>query len=214
MKNEIFIKVIAFVAFAIYTHNLPAQNIQYDKFGMESIDVPTGLNVGDLAPDVMMLLADGQKVALKDLYSKQPVVLIFYRGYWCPVCNRYLAKFAKDAHKIEELGAKIIAVTPQDYDNIDKTAEKNETNFTIVSDRDETIMKVFDVDYRVTDNYQQKVLKGLNTSIAGTNASNEAVLPVPATYIIDQSGKIVYKQFDPDYRNRASVDEILAHLPK
>lgn len=214
MKNEIFIKVIAFVAFAIYTHNLPAQNIQYDKFGMESIDVPTGLNVGDLAPDVMMLLADGQKVALKDLYSKQPVVLIFYRGYWCPVCNRYLAKFAKDAHKIEELGAKIIAVTPQDYDNIDKTAEKNETNFTIVSDRDETIMKAFDVDYRVTDNYQQKVLKGLNTSIAGTNASNEAVLPVPATYIIDQSGKIVYKQFDPDYRNRASVDEILAHLPK
>ncbi len=54
----------------------------------------------------------------------------------------------------------------------------------------------------------------LNASIANTNANKQAVLPVPATYIIDKTGKIVYRQFNPDYQDRASIDAIIANLPK
>ncbi|TRZ43098.1 peroxiredoxin-like family protein [Robertkochia solimangrovi] len=191
-----------------------AQSLDYSKYGMEAADVPVGLQKGDKAPEIMMTLDDGTDVSLAELYKKQPVVVLFYRGYWCPVCNRYLADFAKDAEKIEAKGAKIVAVTPQTYENAAMTAEKTGVGFTIVSDKDGSIMKAFDVDFKVTEDYQQKILKGLNTSIAETSAFEEAVLPVPATFIIDKNGVVVYRQFDPDYRNRASVKDILANLPE
>ncbi|WP_074978313.1 peroxiredoxin-like family protein [Zhouia amylolytica] len=214
MKYKLLWMLIAFVAISFNSKQLNAQNIKYDKYGMEAVDAPMGLALGNDAPQITLTMPDGSKTTLKDLYTEQPIVIIFYRGYWCPICNRYLADFAKNASEIEKRGAKIIAITPQDYENIGKTMEKNETDFLIISDTDAKIMKAFDVDFNVTEDYQGKVLKGLNTSISETNASNQAILPVPATYIINTKGKIVYRQFDPDYRNRASVKEILANLPQ
>lgn len=211
MKKSVILSLVAFVAVTFSA--VQGQNINYEKFGMEATNAPLGIAVGDDAPALTFTLQDGKAVKLSDLYQKQPVVVIFYRGYWCPVCNRYLADFAKNAKSIEDKGARIIAVTPQNYENVEKTEDKNKTGFTIVSDADGSIMKAFDVDFNVTEDYQDKVLKGLNTSIAGTNASNRAILPVPATYIIDTNGKIVYKQFDPDYRKRASVEDIVNNLP-
>jgi len=75
-------------------------------------------------------------------------------------------------------------------------------------------MKAFDVNYNVTNEYQSMIADKLNASIAETNATKEAVLPVPATYIIDTKGKIIYKQFNPNYKVRASIEDILNNLPK
>lgn len=75
-------------------------------------------------------------------------------------------------------------------------------------------MEAFDVKFDVTKEYQEMIQDKLGVSVSETNANKESVLPVPATFIIDKNGKIVYKQFDPNYKNRASVQDILAHLPK
>jgi len=182
------------------------------KFGMAN--TPKGLAVGTKAPDVALTLADGSTQNLSDIYKKQPVVLFFYRAYWCPVCNKHLSAFAKEAQKIEEKGVTIIAVTPESYDNVAKTRDKTGLQFTIVSDTDDHILKAFDVAFEVTEAYQQKIETYLNASIAKTNANGEAILPVPATFIIDKTGTIVYRQFDPNYKNRAGVAEIIAHLPQ
>jgi len=184
------------------------------KFGIDAGSSPQGLTVGTQAPNVKLTLQDGKVVTLADLYKSQPVVLFFYRGYWCPVCNRHLTAFAKDAGKIEAKGVKLIAVTPESYDNVAKTRAQTGIKFTVVSDTDDSVLKAFKVNFKVTDKYQQMIQDRLNASIAKTNANGQAVLPVPATFIIDKTGKIVYRQFDPDYHNRAGVDEILAHLPK
>ncbi len=184
------------------------------KFGIDSSSHPQGLAVGSQAPNVKLTLQDGKVVTLADLYKSQPVVLFFYRGYWCPVCNKHLTAFAKDAQKIEEKGVKLIAVTPESYDNVAKTRAQTGIKFTVVSDTDDSILKAFNVNFKVTDKYQQMIQDRLNASIAKTNANGEAVLPVPATFIIDKTGKIVYRQFNPDYKDRASVADILANLPK
>jgi len=184
------------------------------KFGIDINSHPQGLAVGNQAPNVKLTLQDGKVVALSDLYKSQPVVLFFYRGYWCPVCNKHLTAFAKEAGKIEAKGVKLIAVTPESYDNVAKTRAHTGIKFTVVSDTDDHILKAFKVNFKVTDKYQQMIQDRLNASIAKTNANGEAVLPVPATFIIDKTGKIVYRQFNPDYKDRASVADILANLPK
>lgn len=70
------------------------------------------------------------------------------------------------------------------------------------------------MNFKVTEDYQAMIQDKLKASIAETNANKQAELPVPATFIIDKTGKIVYKQFNPDYKVRASVDDILNNLPK
>lgn len=186
----------------------------YGSLGMDEADLPQGLNVGDMAPSIMMTSADDEKMNLSDLYAEQPVVVMFYRAYWCPICSKHLATFADKAKEIEAKGAKLVAITPETYENVEKTKDGSGANFTIISDADGKIMEAFDVDFRVTDGYQTMIQDKLNASVAETNTMNEAVLPVPATYIIDTDGKIAYRHFDPNYKDRASVEDILENLPK
>lgn len=189
-------------------------SIDYASIGMDTTSIPKGLNVGDKAPEITFTTAENKKETLASYYSKQAVVVIFYRGYWCPVCNKHLTEFAQKAKEIEAAGAKLIAITSESYDNVAKTKEQTGANFTIISDADGSIRKAFDVNFKVTEEYQSMIQDKLKASIAETNANKQAELPVPATFIIDKSGKIVYKQFNPDYKIRASVGEILNNLPK
>lgn len=123
-----------------------------------------------------------------------------------------MSEFAENAKAIEAKGAKIVAVTPETYENIEKTKSQTGADFTIISDVDGAVSKAFDVNFSVTEAYQAMIQEKLNASIANTNANKKADLPVPATFIIDTNGKIIYRQFDPDYKNRASIAEILSHL--
>lgn len=189
-------------------------SIDYASIGMDTTSIPKGLNVGDNAPEIIFTTAENKKVPLSEYYKKQAVVIIFYRGFWCPVCNKHLSEFAEKAKQIEASGAKLIAVSSESYDNVAKTKEQTGANFTIISDADGSIRKDFDVNFKVTEDYQAMIQDKLKALIADTNANKQAELPVPATFIIDKNGKIVYKQFNPDYKIRASVEDILNNLPK
>ncbi|MFZ2285305.1 MAG: peroxiredoxin-like family protein [Lutibacter sp.] len=188
--------------------------VDYSAYGMDPEYLPKGLAIGSDAPQIVFTTVENEKVKLEDLYKNQPLVIIFYRGFWCPVCNKHLSDFATRAKEIEAKGAKLIAISSESYENIVQTRDKTNAEFTIISDVDGSIMKAFDVNYKVTSAYQAIIAEKLNTSISETNATKEAVLPVPATYIIDTYGKIVYKQFDPNYKVRASIEDILNNLPK
>ncbi|NQW36731.1 MAG: AhpC/TSA family protein [Flavobacteriales bacterium] len=184
------------------------------KLGIDINSNPQGLAVGSQAPDLTFTLADGTSETLANLYKDQPIVVFFYRGYWCPVCNKHLSALAKQAETIEVKGVKLVAITPETYENVEKTKKQTGAHFTIISDTNNAALKAFGVDFKVTDKYQKMIQDHLNASIKETNGATDAVLPVPATYIIDTTGEIVYRQFNPDYKDRASVDDILAHLPK
>lgn len=189
-------------------------SIDYKAFGMEEDNLPDGLKVGDNAPQIVFTMPDDTRMSLKGLYEKQPVVIIFYRGYWCPVCIKHLSEFAEEAKEIEAKGARLVAITSESYDNVKTTKEETGADFTIISDTDGKVMEAFDVDFKVREDYQGMIQERVDASIAKTNATGEAVLPVPATYIIDTNGKIVYRQFNPNYRERASLQEIIDHLPE
>lgn len=189
-------------------------SVDYSGTGIDTTLIPKGLNVGDAAPEIIVTTAENKKNALSEYYKKQAVVIIFYRGFWCPVCNKHLSEFAKKSKQIEATGAKLIAITFESYDNVYKTKEQTGANFTIISDIDGSIRNAFDVNFKVTEDYQAIIQDKFQVSIAETNANKQAELPVPATFIIDKNGKIIYKQFNPDYKIRASVDDILNNLPK
>lgn len=189
-----------------------SQDERWQKIGYDlEKGRPVGLEVGMKAPGFEAKDKDGNTINLKKELAKQPVVLIFYRGQWCPVCIRYLAEFQEGIPKINAKGAKVIGIAPETPDNIEKTIEKTKIDFSIVQD-DGGIMNDYKVLFSVTEDYQDKIREKLNSDIARNNGKTVAQLPVPATYVIGQDGTIKYAQFDLNYKNRASVEDILKHI--
>lgn len=137
--------------------------------------------------------------------------MLFYRGQWCPFCNKQLSRFSDSLSQLTAKGASVLAITPENAENVKKTIEKTKASFPVLEDEGLTIMKLYKVNFAVDENTITKY-KGYGIYFDKANGSNGANLPVPATYIIGQNGKIKYVFFNTDYRKRASVQEILNNL--
>jgi peroxiredoxin len=174
---------------------------------------PEGLFINSKAPDFKAKDQNGNDVVLKDLRKKGPVVIIFYRGYWCPYCSKELQKLEDSLQAIKDKGAQLIAITPEKPEGIAKTVEKTKVSYSIISDEELKIMKAYGVAFQVDDKTLARY-KMANIDLAANNGHKPGAvyLPVPAVYIINKDGEISYRFFDPDYKNQASVKEILNNL--
>lgn len=90
--------------------------------------------VGDAAPDFELPDARGGSLTLARLRSDGPVVLVFYRGAWCPYCNLQLRSFQAALADIHAAGASLVAISPQTPDNSLTLAEQAELAFRVLSD--------------------------------------------------------------------------------
>lgn len=177
-----------------------------------SAGAQTGLKNGDVAPNFTAKDSEGKSINLKQLLKQnKSVVLFFYRGQWCPYCNKHIKDLQDSLQSLNAKGAYIVGVTPETDASISKTKEKTRASFSLISDIGYKIMKDYKVDYIMEESLASKY-KTYGIDVAKNNGSTEAVLPVPATYIIGKDGKIKFVQFDTDYKRRASVKEILALL--
>jgi len=190
------------------------QDINYARFGIETNDsnIPHGLKAGDKAPDFTGYDQTGKQVELKKLLDKGPIILFFYRGKWSTDCSRYLNNYQDSLKVLTDQGFNVVAITPESIENVEQTVKLHNLTFTVIYDCQEKIMKDFDVIFNVTKAYQEKIHSDFSINIAENNGRDAARLPVPATYIINKDGIIVAVQFDPDYKNRASVKWILKNL--
>jgi peroxiredoxin len=170
-----------------------------------------GLKVGDKAPQFIGIDQTGKKINLQEILQKGDAILVFYRGQWCPYCNKQLSHLNDSLALITAKGATVISITPETSDNIKKTVEKTKATFSIVEDKGLAIMNSYKVSFAVDENTITKYKKyGIDFKKA--NGANGANLPVPATYIIGKNGKIKYAFFNPDYSKRTSVKDIVDNL--
>lgn len=172
---------------------------------------PKGLAIGDIAPDFTGIDSKGVPFTLSQQLTKGNVVLVFYRGQWCPFCNKQLSSLNDSLINITSKGAILVAVTPETMENVGKTITKTKATFPVISDADLSIMKSYKVDFQIDQATQDRYKKfGIDFMVA--NGDNGANLPVPATYVIGKDRKIKYVFFNPDYRLRPSVKDIAEHL--
>jgi len=177
-------------------------------------EAPEGLFINSKAPDFKAKDQHGKEVRLKDLLKNGKVVLIFYRGQWCPYCNKYLKKLQDSLQLIKDKGATIVAITPELPENISKTVEKTNADFSILYDEGLKIMKAYEVEFEVPENVLTRY-RNSGIKIDENNGNkNGNFLPIPATYIIDKEANITYRFFQADYKKRPSVKEILDNLEK
>jgi len=170
------------------------------------------LKVGELAPEITGVDQNGKKINSTDILKYNKILLVFYRGNWCPHCKKHLASLQERLDEFIEKGVYVLVVTPETVERTKQTSEMWHINFSIVHDVGNKIMNDYKVAFEVNQDNVPNYYGIVSKRVAEYNVENNNVLPVPATYIIGQDGKISYVQYDPNYKNRSDFSEILKTL--
>lgn len=173
----------------------------------ESMPNP-GLKVGEQAPHFTLPNAFGDSISLYNLLETGPVVLVFYRGNWCPFCNLHLRSLQEIAPILEDKGAQLLAITPQKPDESLKQVKAEDYPFEILSDLDYSVTAAFDLYFELSPKLQA-VYKKFGIDLEEYNGAGRTALPVPGTFVIDQGGIIRAAQADTDYKKRMEPEAIL-----
>jgi len=200
-------KMLTILLLAFLNLNIMAQT------NYKSVKEAKGLQVGDTVKDFSAIDLHDSTFTLSEALEKGPVVVIFYRGQWCPVCNKHLSHLQDSLQLIYEKGASVIAISPEKSEFLKRTAEKTHASFSLLYDEGYKISDMFDVTFKpdTMTTIMYNTVLGANLKKANTDDSQR--LPIPATFIIGTDGKIVWRHFDPDYKKRSSVSEIIDNLP-
>ncbi|MGL4538635.1 MAG: peroxiredoxin-like family protein [Cetobacterium sp.] len=160
-------------------------------------------NIGDKIEDMILLNNLGDKVTIIEVLGKQPAIISFYRGTWCPYCNLELStynKLLKDKNKI-----KMIAISPE---RPESSINVENLNFEVLSDIDNKFAKKLNLTFDITETIES-IYDGFGINLEKSQGKKSRILPIPATYIVDSSGVIVYAYIDADYTKRAEPKEVI-----
>lgn len=163
------------------------------------------LLIGETLPTVILLDSDGNQVEFNDVISKKPTVLVFYRGGWCPYCNRQLSALAEVEKEILAFGYQIVAISPDHFEMLKPTTENEKLEYQLFSDQDAKLIQDVGIGFKTPEKAKGYIFK--KTSKEATD-----ILPVPTVMIIDKKGKILFEYINPDYSTRLSPEVLIANL--
>jgi peroxiredoxin len=197
------------------TSSIPVAIGQRIDAGVSEIDSSgeaPGLSVGDRAPDFTLFDAWGEAVTLAQALISGPVILTFYRGEWCPFCNIQLRHLERALSRFRELGATLIAISPQAPDHGVSLTEKLQLTFPVLSDPAQAVIRSYKLQFTLSGDLEELQVNVFGNDPAKQNANGTRSLPVPGTFVIDSQGIIRAAFVDADWRRRVEPSEIEAVL--
>lgn len=150
------------------------------------------LKLGDRAPDFALPNGDGKLVILSEYTQRSPVVLVFYRGYWCSACTQQLTKLAGDYNNFKRAGGEVIAISADQQSFAWSMGQTTGAKFEILSDADKKVI----------------------TSYGILNAAEHGGIAHPAIFIVDREGKIRFLHVGKDPMDRPADETIIEALKK
>ena len=169
------------------------------------------LKTGDTAPDFELSKPSGELVRLSDRLRSGPVIISFYRGGWCQYCNLELTALENARSQFEDLGAYMMAISPQRPEQTAEMAEKQGLTYDLLSDPGNIVAQKFGIVFHLHDE-MQSIYDEFGLDLPVWNGDESFDLPVPATYVIDSESRIRMAFVDPDYTKRLDPSEIIRTL--
>lgn len=170
------------------------------------------LRVGERAPGLRLPDQHGHFLDLTTLLAKGPVVLLFYRGHWCPYCSLTLRSYSQQAERFAALRSSLIAISPQGMVATQQSAQQLGIQFPLLSDVGSHVARAYGLAYDLPAALKSLFENQYATPLPEINSDGGWTLPVSATYVIDQGGTVQRAHVDVDYRHREDPGELLAWL--
>jgi peroxiredoxin len=169
------------------------------------------LPVGSKAPAFELKDQNGTPVSSTGLLSGGRLVICFFRGRWCPFCVGQLEAMNLFLPQIEQAGASLVAISPQTVQQSFFMVDQHKLRFLLLSDAGNQLARQFGLVYRVPDE-QEAIYRRAFVNLPFANGDSSWELPIPATFILDRDGTILYSSADEDYTHRPEPLEILQQL--
>ena len=162
--------------------------------------------VGDRMPQFMLPDQDGHLVSLEQMLEDGPVVAAFHRGHWCPFCRLNMIGLAEIEDRLKP--AQIVAISSETQKYTRMLREQAGARFPFLTDMDAGYTMSLDLAVWLDDRLANLIAEA-GWDIPLYQGGSDWVLPIPAVFVICQSGYIASRHIDPDYRHRMAIDELL-----
>ena len=162
--------------------------------------------IGETLPNGNFQNVEGEYIQLKAILEEKPTILVFYRGGWCPYCNVQLSGLVEIEEDILELGYQIIAISPDDYKNLQSTIENNSTKYKLLSDPNGEFIQEIGIAFKTSSSLKEYIIG------KGQKGETSSVMPAPTVMIVDKKGVIKFEYINPNYKERISGDMLLSVL--
>jgi peroxiredoxin len=168
------------------------------------------LKHGAVAPAFELPDQNGSPINSAALLASGPLVIVFFRGRWCPFCVATLEAWNQWVPKVHAAGANLVGISPQTVHQSYLMHDQHKLEFPLLSDAGNSVARQFGLVYRVPD-YQQEMFARTFVNLPFINGDTGWELPIPATYVV-RDGDIVFAGSDPDYTVRTEPSEILHRI--
>jgi peroxiredoxin len=170
--------------------------------------VSHALQIGDTAPDFLLPDEQGRLHSSKQLRGEGPIVVSFYRGGWCPFCSAELRALQAIKADLDRLQAKVVVISPDTRDLPRLLKQQLNLDLTMLADVDHGVATSYGILFRVPDETRAHYA-GLGYDFGHRHGFAEWMLPIPATYVIDQDGVVRGAFVEPDFTIRQEPSDIL-----
>lgn len=160
------------------------------------------LLISEQIPEVEITSLDGNSISIMDVVKEKRSIVVFYRGGWCPYCNKHLSAIGEAKEEILDLGYQIIAISPDSPAELKKSVEKNELSYDLYSDSDGKLITEMGIAFQAPGKYSSMLMKY-------SGDKNSGLLPVPSLFVIDTDGTILFEYISPNYKNRITESLLL-----
>jgi len=158
-----------------------------------------------MAPDSPLRTLNDQPTTLHAALAGKPTVLVFYRGGWCPFCNLHLSELRDIKPELDKQKFQLIAISPDSPQKLNETLEKDELNYTLLSDSRASAIEAFGIGFQLDDATYQKYL-GFGIDLEShSGGEKHHVLPVSSVFVIDARGVIQFSYVNPNYKTRVPL---------
>jgi len=163
-------------------------------------------------PTAQVFQQNGNAIDLKEYIGNKKVIVVFYRGGWCPYCIRHLSALYEIKAEIDSLGFELIGITPDNFSRLDSSIQRSgNTNFKLFSDKEVNAINAYGIGWKINDELYKKYKDSYNMDTEWWSGAKHHILPVPSVFIVKE-GKIQYQHVDPIYKQRLSPEILLSFL--
>jgi len=167
--------------------------------------------VDDPLPNFLLPDQSGRLIGLREIVQSGPAVVAFLRGHWCPYCKLTAFALGEIAEAAAQNGARIVAITPENRSYTNRLAEDSGHRFPILTDVDNGYALALNLAVWVDDDMARLILSA-GWDVPAYNNSVGWVLPIPATFVVDERAIVTARYVDADYRTRMEICDILSEL--
>jgi peroxiredoxin len=162
---------------------------------------------GEMMPPFILPDETGRLVNLESLTAEGPVVVMFYRGHWCPYCRLSVNAVVQAQDRIKALGAQAVAIMPETQRYAEQFKSAVGARFPVLTDLDNGYALSLNLAIWVGAEIR-RLLSYLDLS--DFHGNDGWVLPIPATFVVGPDGIVKARFIDPDFRNRMQIEDLVA----